>query len=65
MYDLNYLGQNVLDHMSMDIRKTKITALVAIGEFSVVDPELVEDGRIEVMDVHGARSPVIFVGLGL
>lgn len=41
--------------MAVDVGEAKIAALVAIGQLRVVDAELVEDHRLEIVDVDGAR----------
>ena len=51
--------------MAMDIRQPKVAALVAIGEFAVIDAELMQDGGVEVVDVHGAWRPLVPGGLRL
>lgn len=50
--------------MPVDVGEAEIPALVSIGEFSVVDPQQMQDRGIEVVNVHATRGPVIFGGLG-
>src|SRR5215471_1987210 len=44
------LRQNILDHLSVKIRQPAIDAIVANGQFFVVDAEEVQDGRMNVVD---------------
>ena len=39
--------------MAVDVGETVLAALEFVGELGVVDPELVEEGGVEVMDVDG------------
>ena len=39
--------------------------MITIGEPSVIDAELVQDGSVQVVDVHGAGGPIVFVRLWL
>lgn len=52
--------EDILDDVTMNIGEAEIPALVAISEFPVIDAHQVENGGIEVMDMHGAGSPVFF-----
>ena len=33
------LGNNILDHMTMNISQTKVTTLIAVGQLSMVNSE--------------------------
>ena len=35
------LGNNILDHMTVNISQTKVTTLIAVGQLSMVNPEKV------------------------
>src|SRR4051794_38053747 len=37
------LGQQILHHMPMHVGQTEIATLIMIGQFSVIDAELIED----------------------
>jgi hypothetical protein len=41
-----------MDHISMNVGEAKIPTAVAIGELLVVEAQLVEHGRVKVVDVH-------------
>lgn len=47
----------------MDVGEAKVAALIAIGQSSVVNAQEVKNGGVEVVDVHGSRRPMFFVGL--
>ena len=47
----------------MDVCQSEAAALEGVGEFGVVDAQLVEDGGVEVVDVDGFWSFAVFVGL--
>ena len=42
---------DVFDDMAGDIGQAIVTAVVAVGELFVIEPEHVEDGGVEVVDV--------------
>ena len=49
----------------MDIGETEVAPLVTVGEPLMVNAELVEDGRLQVMHVHGIFSNVHTLVVGL
>ena len=51
--------------MTVHVGQAEVAALITIGEPPVIDAELVQDGGIEVMDVHGAGGPLVFIRLWL
>ena len=57
------LGNNVLNDVTVHVGEPKVATLVTISESRVVDSEKVEDGGVQVMDVHGTRCPLFLVGL--
>ena len=61
----NQLNKDILYHVAVHVGEAEVAALVAVGEFAVIDPELVQDGGVEVMDVHCAWGPLVPGGLGL
>ena len=44
---------DLADDASVHIREPELAALEAIGEAFVVDAEAMQDGGLEVVDVHG------------
>ena len=46
--------------MTVDVRQSEITALVAIGQPSVINAEQVQNGGVKVMNVHRAGRPLFF-----
>ena len=58
------LAEYILNDMSVDICEPEVTPLVSVHESGMVDTEEVQYGCVQVVDVHGARRPVLFVGLG-
>ena len=57
------LGDEIMDDVSVDVGQPEISSLVPVRQFSVVNSEQMENGGIQVMNVHRARSPRFFVGL--
>ena len=55
------LNQNVLDYMAVHIRKTKVASLVSVGQSRMVNAQQMKDGRIEIVNVHGSRSPLVLI----
>ena len=49
----------------MHIRQPKIAAVVAIGEFFVIEAELMQNGGMEVVHVHLALHGVVTVFVGI
>ena len=47
--------------MSVDIGEAKISPLVTVSEFTMVDTKQVQNGGIEIVNMHGILSPVILV----
>ena len=45
------LGQNAADHLAVDIGETEITALEAVGQLEVIDPEEVQERGVEIVHV--------------
>ena len=43
------LGEDLLDHVSVDVREAAVGAVVTEGEFLVVEAEEVEHGRVDVV----------------
>ena len=56
---VNYLSQNRLDHLAVDIGQAVVTALEFEGQFRVIDAEAMEDGGVEVMDVYRVAGDVV------
>ena len=44
--------QNLLDHLAVDVGQPEVAAGVPVGESLVVQPQQVQDGRVQVVDVH-------------
>src|SRR6187401_3507073 len=51
-------GQNPLHDLSMHIRQPVLPALETIGEPLVVDAELMQDRRLQIVDVNGVLDDV-------
>ena len=58
------LGDQVVDHVAVEIGEPVIAAAVVVGELGVVDAELIENRGVNVVDVHGIldRLPAEVVG---
>ena len=46
------LGNDILDHVAVDVGEAVVPALEAMGEFLVVEAQEVHPGGLEVVDVH-------------
>ena len=47
---LSNSSQQVGDHGSSDIRQSKITTAVAKGQLLVIDAQLIQDRRLQIVD---------------
>ena len=45
--------------MAVNVGQTKVSALIPVGQFSVINAKLIQYGRIEIVNVHGARRPIV------
>lgn len=52
-------AQNLIHHAPMDISQPKIAALKSIGQASVVNAQLMQQSRVQVMDVNGVVHDVV------
>lgn len=60
------LGQDAVDHPSpFNPRQALVQPLVGISETLVVDAQLLQDGSVEVVDVHRIASDVVGEIIGL
>ena len=46
------LSNQVMNHPTMDIRKTEITTSVAINQFLVVQTQLMQNGGMQIVYIH-------------
>ena len=53
MFSVFALSQNLLHHVPFDVRQSEIAALVVVGQARVIEPEQVQDRRLQVVDVNG------------
>ena len=51
------LDQDFVDDPAVDVGQAEVAAGVAVGESFVVDAQLVQDGRLEVVDADERKSP--------
>ena len=49
---------NVVDHITEHIGQAHVAAVVAVGELEVVQTEQMQNGRVDVVDVHGVMDGV-------
>ena len=58
-------GQNALHDVTMNVGEAEASALVAVGQFGVIDSAEVEDGGLHVVHVDGVLGdvPSEFIGL--
>ena len=59
------LRQDSLHNVPRDIRQTEIAARVAEGEFGVVKAQQMQNGRVEIVDVHFVLSDLVSEVVGL
>src|SRR5262249_17979933 len=59
------LGKNLPHYIPMYIRQPEIASLEAVRQARVLDAEAVEDGRVQVVDVHRVARDVVAVIVGL
>src|SRR5262245_34235983 len=45
-------GQDAVNDLAVDIGKAHVAATEAVGKAGVVDAEKVQDGRVEIVDLH-------------
>ena len=57
-------GQNALHDVTMNVGEAEAAALVAVGQFGVIDSAEVEDGGLHIVDVDGILGdvPAKFIG---
>src|SRR5688500_14953648 len=53
------LRQQPTDHVAVDVRQAVVAALELEGETGVVDPQAVQDRRVQVVDVHWVPRDVV------
>ena len=58
-------GKNVLNDVSVDVSQAIMASLKSVGEFLVVDAELVKDGGMEVVNTDRVFHNVVAVVIGL
>ena len=58
---MRVLSKDILDDMTMDVRKTKVASLVSVGQSRMINAQQMKDGRIEIVNVHGSRSPLVLI----
>src|SRR3954468_3153527 len=58
-FHLAWSGQYLADHVAFHIGQPVLAAAIAIGELFVIEPELMEHRRVEVVDVDLALDGFI------
>jgi hypothetical protein len=64
------LGEDLLDHVAVDVREAAVGAVVPEDEFLVVEPEEVQDGGVDVVTlgelfaVGGLVAPFVALPVG-
>src|SRR6267143_319856 len=60
--------QDFLDHLSMDVRESPVAAIVAVGQFFMVDTEQVKNRGMQVVTIGLARNrlpgPLVALAVG-
>ena len=57
------LADQIMDHMAMHVSQTEVSSLITIRQSFVVDAEQVQNGRVEIVNVHRAGCPLFFARL--
>ena len=52
------LGQNTLHDLAMHVGQAEVAAAVAVGEAGMVQAHQVQDGGVQVVDVHAVFDGV-------
>ena len=55
---------HVADHVPVDVGEPEVAARVAVGQAGVVQAHQVQDGGVEVVDVHGVLGGAVAVLVG-
>src|SRR5687767_6508413 len=65
--DSLFSGEEIFHHMAVHIREAEVTAGVEVGEPFVVQPEAMEDGGLDVMDMDRVFHDVVteFIGCAI
>ena len=53
------LSEHVFDHFAEDVSEAEVTALVAIGQFRMIDTHLVHHGGMKIMHAHWVFNDVV------
>src|SRR5262249_18397898 len=59
------LGKTLPHYIPMCLRQREVASLEAVRQAGVLDGEAVEDGRVQIMDVHRVARDVVAVIVGL
>src|SRR5262245_54139445 len=51
-------GQQLFDHISMNVRQPEISSLETVGQFRVIESEQMQDGCVQVVDMRGVAGHV-------
>ena len=46
------LGQNIADHLATHIGQAVVAAAIAVGQAFVIEAHLIQDGGVQIVDVH-------------
>ena len=63
--DAGHLGQHVVDNLAVHVGQPELPALVLERQPLVVDAHQVQDGGVQVVDVHRVFSDVVAERIGL
>ena len=55
------LGDNLVGDVAVDVRQPEVPARVAVRELRVVQAEQVQDGGVQVVDVHAVFDGMVAV----
>ncbi len=61
------LSDDITNHTAVNVGQTVVAALVEIGQTRVVEPQQVQDGRVNVVNMHAVRHRLEaqFIGLAV
>ena len=53
------LAKEISNEITVNVGEPEVPALVPVGQALVVDPELIQDCRVQVMNVNGIAHHVV------
>jgi len=57
--DTKHSGQDLSDHVPMHVREAIVSPEKSVGQTEVVDPQQMQNRRVEIVDVHGIFDDIV------